>query len=140
MKDTNILIIKIGAIGDVVMALPMIEACQGRVTCICGKIVRPLIKAHEVIEVEEKKLLKGNIWELIKIWTKLGFRKFDLIIIAHRDWRYRLIPLFVRGEKRIFKPIPGEYHALTYLNMLEGNKQINAKAQRRKGAKKNYYF
>ncbi len=117
MKNT--LIIKIGAIGDVVMALPMIKACGGRVTCVCGKIVRPLIKADEVIEVDEKKLLKGNIWELFKIWRKLGFRKFDLIIIAHKDWRYRLIPLFIRGEKRVFKPKPGQYHAQAYLAMLD---------------------
>ena len=144
----RILIVKIGAIGDVVMSLPMLSFLKERypnckITVVCGQIVAPLFAqtnlVDEVIIVAEKRLLAGNLlmksFSLIGVWIRLSLRKFDLVLTAHPDWRYRLLSLFVRAkEKRSwdrFKspimPIPGRYHAAEYLRLASGLEQPTVK-------------
>ncbi len=137
----RILIVKIGAIGDAVMSLSMLPFLKERhpnckITVVCGRIVAPLFKqtnlVDELISVDEKWLLVGNLLKktvsLFGVWSRLFLRKFDLVLTAHPDYRYRLISLFViANEKRSwdrFKspimPIPGRYHAAEYLRLASG--------------------
>ena len=143
MKKQKILIIKLSAIGDVVMTLPMIEAAKKKygedveITWVCGKIASPIIKTFfedvKVIEVDEKKLLKGSllekISEVIKIWLKIAFKKFVLVATAHSDIRYRLLTLPViaktkrhwgitNGRKH---PVSGRYHGIEAVWLITGN-------------------
>ncbi len=136
----KILIVKIGAIGDLVMSLPILTAIhkkypQSKITWLCGSQAAPLLRAaqqiNSILEVDEKKLLAGSFWlklkHLFKTWKQIGFfKRFDLILTLHPDPRYRLLSFFCRcadrrhwGENRSrFIPIPGRYHAHEYLHLL----------------------
>lgn len=141
----KVLVIKIGAIGDVIRSLTLLEHLKGSdITWVCGKIPSPFVKStglvSEIIEVDEKKLFQGSFFqkffELFRVWKKIGFFKsFDKVIIAHSDWRYNLFSLFVNAkEKRKFKrtlgkanPISGRYFANEYARLvLDQNDFISA--------------
>lgn len=116
----KVLIIKIGAIGDVIMALPMARAVRKQahsvhVTWVCGKRVAPLIRAsglaERVIPINEDRLAL----EIPKVWWQLGFERFDRVLCAHRDWRYQLFT-HLRGTR--WDPRPGIYHGVEYLRMI----------------------
>jgi heptosyltransferase II len=135
----KVLIVKIGAIGDVIMALPMLDALfendpQSEVTWLCGKAVEPLLKKFERIKelvvVDEEKLLKGSLFqrlgELTKIWLKLLGRRFELVVTGNPDWRYRLLSAtviaktrrsFDRKGKRPW-PIPGRFFSAEYVRLV----------------------
>lgn len=75
------LIVKIAAVGDMVMALPMVSARRerspaGHIAWLCETTVAPLL--HCVEGIDE--------WV-----TKLGGHRFDRILIAHSDPRYRFL-------------------------------------------------
>ena len=80
---TKILIVKIGAIGDAVMSLSMINEIDKKypgseITWLCGNIISPLISSipriNNVVPLNEKKLLTGTKFEqakvLFKVWIK----------------------------------------------------------------------
>lgn len=129
----KILIIKIGAIGDVVLALPLLDVFKkASITWVVGKEAAPILKSidriDEVIVLDEKKLLEGNFFskllELFILWRILLFKRFDEVITAHRDPRYRLLSKtcfkkshrFFDPKKNKF-PIKGEFHSLEYLKL-----------------------
>ncbi len=126
----KVLIVKIGAIGDVVMALPLLPALkeeEAALTWVCGTVVSPLLKATELVdtlvEVNEQKLFRGNFFqkcvEVVKVWWRLKKEVFDLIIVAHQDTRYRLLTWGVRGKKRTyFSRTPEKYHVTQYLSLI----------------------
>lgn len=114
----NILILKIGGIGDVIMSLPMATAIRKehpyvKITWICGMGTYPIVKlsmlVDEIIVVDEKKLFRGTflqkISQILKTWKKIGFfRKFSFLLIGYQDWRYHLLTLWTRySEKRSFR-------------------------------------
>lgn len=136
----NYLIIKIGAIGDVIMALPMIASIReqhkaARICWVVGKSALCIVErfgVDELIVVDEKELLSGNIlrklWALFKIWKILLFRRFDFVLIGYHNWRYRLIPLvvlskvtrwFEKGARDI--PIPGRHFSDEYVRLATNN-------------------
>ncbi|HSW73039.1 MAG TPA: glycosyltransferase family 9 protein [Chlamydiales bacterium] len=131
----KILILKIGAIGDVVMAssmLPFLKENQDcHITWIVGKTAAPILAAaqmvDELIVVDDQKLFKGSyfqrILEIFKLWKKIGFSRFDLAVSCHVDIRYRLLlmPVFkktFRFFSRKKKYISGRYHASEYIRLL----------------------
>lgn len=134
----NVLIVKIGAIGDTIMALSMISAIQqldktAKITWLCGKTVEPLLSRvngiSEIISIDESKLFKGGFLEkalaMVSIWRKLLGRKFDLTIIGHSDSRYHLLTLTVFSrELRSFTrtprmwPVPGRHHSDEYSRLV----------------------
>jgi heptosyltransferase-2 len=135
----KILIVKIGAIGDVAMALPILtelhkQGADVSITWIAGKIVAPLIEAtglvDEIIIVEESKLLAGSFFTqcraLFSLWKTLLGRSFDQVLTFHADPRYKLLSLFVRSKDRRSwgtkqkrpMPLSGRYHAEETLQLL----------------------
>lgn len=137
----KILIIKLGAIGDVVMSLPMLEAVREKygnagVTWMTGKAPLPILKSaagiSELITVDDTAILTGSLpaklKELFRIWIMLLFRKFDLVVIPYRDKRYKLLALTVRaskcrhfmGPERENTLVPGRYHASEYRKLIDG--------------------
>lgn len=135
----KVLIVKINAIGDVVMALPMATYLRAldpnvHITWICGKTPAPLLEAvgivDEIIKTDEKQLLTGSflkkLWALAKIWKKLAFASFDQIFIAHLDSRYRLLTLFTRAkEQKNLSFVPGRYHSDEYVRLVSGKEAFN---------------
>lgn len=137
----RILIVKIGAIGDVVMALPLLEhfkklSPSNHITWIAGRTVEPILKAtgkvDRIIIVDEPALFKSALWkrlrELIRVQAKIAGKVFDLILIGHVDSRYRFLSFFARSkETRSLErqnqrqcPVPGRYHGNEYLRLATG--------------------
>ncbi len=135
----KVLIVKIGAVGDTAMSLSMLPAIDrlapgSHVTWVCGRIVAPLVRSvnrvDEIIEIDDRKLLKGGwlgaLLVLVPVWAKLLGRRFDLIITGHADFRYRLLSLTAWGtNRRGFgkggdgrRPLPGNYHAEEYARLV----------------------
>lgn len=131
MAENRFLVVKLAAIGDVVMALPFLLSLSrqgGRITWVCGKQVASLLKAtrlvDELIEVDEGRLLAGPLFQkvaaLFQIWWKIGGRFFDRIFTLHADSRYQAVSWCARASERtVFKPVPGRYHAQEYLRVLD---------------------
>ncbi len=138
----KVLIVKIAAVGDVVMALAMLEPFlqkdpDAQITWVCGKTVEPLLrqvgKIHELIVVDEAKLLKGGFipkaLALAGVWAKLLGRRFDLAVTGHSDPRYRLLSLpasaairrgFGKQADGRTGPVSGRYHADEYARLATG--------------------
>jgi heptosyltransferase-2 len=128
---SEVLIVKVGAIGDVVMAIPAAAAAREagddvRVTWLCGTVVEPLLRfagvADELVVVDERALWSASrltrVGVVLSVWRRLAGRRFDLVAIGHPDPRYRLLTLFVRartarswgrGGRRPW-PLWGRYH------------------------------
>lgn len=138
----NILIIKIGAIGDVVMSLSMVTAIHAlypnaKITWVVGKTAAPILSIidgiNEVVIVDDKKLLKGSflskIATLIGIWLKIFNKKFDLVINGHSDARYKYLSLphffspyrsFSNSRKQRKMPVPSRHHTHEYARLVIG--------------------
>ena len=134
------LIIKIAAIGDVIMSIPMIDVVRrqesdAHITWICGKGSAAILRWYPIdrlITIDDQKLLAGSLkeklWEIFKIWKQLKCSSYDLIITAHSDWRYRILSWWCRSkEKRAFSrqgerpwPIPGRHHTDEYIRLVTG--------------------
>ena len=133
----NILIVKIGAIGDVVMCLPLITEIrkkypEAKITWLCGKQVLPLLERVEGIDdfvvTDETRLLKGplplRILEIIRVWKQLLFRQFDLRLYFYKSPLYRVLclPAFFKETRGFGKmnsgpvlPVTGRHHSLEYI-------------------------
>ena len=109
----NLLIVRIGAIGDVVMALAAVEAARAldpdaRATWLCGELGRPLLEhvgtVDEIVAVDERALLTGTVRartrEIGRAWRALAGRRFDLVLTAHAVPRYRVLSATVRAGTR----------------------------------------
>jgi heptosyltransferase II len=138
---SEVLIVKVGAIGDVVMAIPAAVTAREtgddvRVTWLCGTTVEPLLRftgvADELVVVDERALWAGSrlarIRAVLSVWRRLAGRRFDLVAIGHPDPRYRLLTLFVRARTtrswtrrgRRPWPLPGRYHGDENVRLVTG--------------------
>ena len=145
----KILVVKLGAIGDVVMSLAMINEIdikypEARITWIAGKTVEPLISSipriDEVIIINDSDLFTGKpvkkFIALFKIWIKLFGKRYDLIITAYKDNRYKLLTLTALGKvKKDFVGkvrrttlTHGRYHALEYMRLINDTDDWQMKA------------
>jgi heptosyltransferase II len=136
------LIIKIAPIGDTIMALPMVAALRCRhptadITWICSETTADLVRLAceiEVIPVDEPKLFHGSVAEkaseVIKVWSKLRRRHFDLVAVGHTKQFLKVLTLTASvGQWRSFHPIrskkrvwavPGRYHGDEYVRLITG--------------------
>lgn len=122
----RILIVKLGAIGDVVVATTLLPAIKtdnpdNEITWVCGKTVAPLLKLFSDIDrllvVDDQALLSGSpvaqLLQIAKAWKQLLFEEFDYVITPYRDARYKLLTLPVK--KKVFRSFmyPGERDSIT---------------------------
>lgn len=140
-KTKRILIIKLGAIGDVVMALPLLQRIKekdpnAKIDWLVGKGAYPLLKNIVGIDrlyvIEEEALLRGSLFakmqELFKAWRLFAFKAYDEIYLLHMDPRYKLLSMWTKGEKKALSKtqgrpsfIPGRYHGSEYVRLIEGS-------------------
>lgn len=135
------LIVKLAALGDVVMASTLVGAIRARdaeahITWLCGAGVAELVQLFEgvddVVVVDEVALLRGGLAArsraLVALWGRLAGRRFDVTLLAHADARYRVMLALVRhGRMRSLEPrrsgrmlpIPGRWFGDEYARMLE---------------------
>lgn len=134
----RVLILKLAALGDVVMALPMITAAKSRaadvhITWVCGRAVAPLLTRFAAIDrlvvVDERALFRGRGVEkmvaILATWRQLGFAHYDLAVVGNADRRYRLLLKFVRANVfRTFRrdgrpqPLAGRHHSDEYVRLI----------------------
>jgi len=136
----RILILKLAAIGDVIMALPMVTAAKAmaadvHITWICGETVAPLLKRvpaiNRLIVVDERTLFRGGAAAraaaVFAVWRQLGLSHFDLVAMGNADRRYSLLLKSTRGDVfRSFRregrphPLPGRQHSDEYVRLITG--------------------
>jgi len=106
----KILLVKLGALGDLSYALPAAKALKNTIsdchlTWLVGKTYHSFLKGHsyidELIVIDDKKLYAKNIFvrllELCKLIYQLGGR-FDCVLILHRDKVYhRIFQFFTKN-------------------------------------------
>ena len=144
------LIVKIAAIGDVIMAIPMVQRIRevdpdADITWLCGKSVYPILKAFpidHIICIDEKKLLAGNkfqkIQAVLNAWRQIAFRHYDVIALGHASRRYRLLTFLTKADTfHAFShimgeiwPVPGRHHTDEYVRLVRPDiKEITPSAQ-----------
>ena len=139
----GLLLVKFGAIGDVVMAIPAAAARHAagfRVDWVCSEVVAPLLRLYPwigVIPVNEPRLLRGSMREriecVLRLWGALRRRSrqtggYDLIATLYYDRRYRWLAFAVRSKRRLslsrtdrrFMLLPGRHHTDEYDRILSG--------------------
>ena len=134
------LIVKLGAIGDVVMALPAVgvfrERTGGEIHWMCGRTVVPLLRqfpfVDRLIEVNDQALFGpsqvAGLSEMLRVWRILAGQRYQTCAILYYDWRYRLLTLTARKEQlitlsrsdRARRLLPGRYHGDEYARILLG--------------------
>lgn len=101
----QILIVKLGALGDVINTLPLavqLKAHLGaRITWLVEPLSFPLVAEHPAVDraiLFEKKQWRQSLRSVI---TALRAQEFDLILDLQRIWKSGLFCLAARGRRRI---------------------------------------
>lgn len=134
----RLLLVKLGAIGDVVMAVPAAHAMHvagHEIDWICGRAVAPLLGLYpwiNVIEIDDRALLRGSAAErvclLVRTWRMLAGRTYDLSVTLYYDRRYRWLTLPVRAKRKLMLSwtdrrtmlLPGRHHTDEFARVLSG--------------------
>jgi lipopolysaccharide heptosyltransferase II len=108
----KILVIKIAAIGDFLMATPALRALKlhgsvSSVTLLAGSSIAAAVQGNphldKIYYLDDTRIFKGSFWaklsEVLKISWRLRREQFDLGFNFHRDWRFNII-LFLSGCKK----------------------------------------
>lgn len=92
MTKKNILIIKLSAIGDVLMATPSFQAIRkkypdARIHLLIGEWSKSVVEKNpnlnEIISVDENIFWQRKLFALFKIFLKLRLRKYNIVYIMH---------------------------------------------------------
>jgi heptosyltransferase-2 len=111
LGNKKALVVRLGAIGDVIMTIPAAYQLhqQGfEIEWICGKVVQPLLECYpwiRLIPVDEGAILKGTPWQrarsIASVWRRLSFRSYELCATLYYDRRYLALTLPIRTRRRI---------------------------------------
>lgn len=132
----RVLIIKFGAIGDVVMAVPAAYALHlggAEIDWVCGPAVVSLLQCYpwiRTIPVDDQAMFSGTITEkliaLAALWRAIGWKKYDLCATLYYDARYRVVMLPVHARRKIMLSrknrmwmlLAGRHHTDEYARIL----------------------
>ena len=126
------LILKFGAIGDVVMAVPaahLLYKDGHEIDWVCGRAVAPVLRLYpwiNVIEVDDRKLLSASPAAIFALWKRLAGRSYDICATLYYDSRYKLLTLPVRAKRKVMlshddratRLLPGRHHTDEYARIL----------------------
>lgn len=134
----RVLIVKLAALGDVVMASTLVPAVRARhpaaeITWVVGEGSAPLVKLFEgvdrVITVNENALFKqgkfSSVRTIARAWQEIG-RGYDMALIGHTDARYRTLG-WMDGAKVTYSfadaraPRRNRWHGAEYLRLLDAD-------------------
>jgi len=138
----RILIIRLAAIGDVVMASTLARRLRdakpgAHITWLCGQTAAPLVECFAdvdtVMTIDERRLLAGGTFdrvrEVLSLRSQLRSRDFDTAYLLHPDPRYRILTSSLRGtaviaqrrdKRRPANPIPGRFLGDEAARLMEG--------------------
>jgi len=136
----RLLIFKLGAIGDCVMAVPAAHAMHQagyEIEWVCGTAVAPALRLYPWInmhEVDDRALLRGGLIErmavMLGLWGWVAKRRYDICATLYYDSRYKLLALPVRAGRKVMLSktdhatmlIPGRHHTDEYARILSGRR------------------
>lgn len=110
MNQKKILIIKLAAIGDVVMATPAFAAIrrhdpEAHITLLVGAWAAPVVEYNpafsEIIIVDENIFWKKRLGPLMKLLFRLRSEHFDTAYIMHWSGFFNLFALLIGARERI---------------------------------------
>lgn len=134
----KVLIIKFGAIGDVVMAIPAaheLHRAGFAVEWVCGIQVLPLLALYPWIQpivVDDRALFAGGAREKLRtlggVWRRIAGRRYEICATLYYDDRYRVVSLPVRARRKVMLSrthrlrslLPGRHHTDEYLRVMLG--------------------
>jgi len=106
----RLLLVKLGAIGDVVMTLPAAYAMHRAgytVDWLCGAAVAPVLGLYpwvHPVPCDDRTLLRGSVPQriaaMLALWRQLPRVRYDLCATLYQDARYALLTLPVRARRR----------------------------------------
>jgi heptosyltransferase-2 len=132
----SLLIFKLGAIGDVIMAIPAARLMHEegyQVDWICGTTVAPLLRLFpwiNIIAVDEAALLRGTLFsrssQVLRLWRRIALRRYDLCVTLYYDARLRLLTLpsasvvrvCLSFQNRTRQLLPGRHHTDEFARIL----------------------
>lgn len=137
----RLLLIKFGAIGDVVMAIPAAAAMAAQgcaIDWVASEQVAPVLKLYpwiNVLAVDEPHLLRGGLRRraagVVRLWRTLRERvrrngPYDVVATLYYDRRYDLLALPIRARRKLrlsrterrLSLLPGRHHTDEYARIL----------------------
>lgn len=141
-RREKILIIRLAAIGDVVMASSLARRLRdakpdAHITWLCGQTAASLVECFadvdDVIPIDDRRLLTGGTFdrvrEVLSVRYQLRVRDFDTAYLLHPDPRYRILTSSLRrtsviaqrrDKRRPANPIPGRYLGDEAARLMDG--------------------
>lgn len=139
----RLLLVKFGAIGDVIMAIPAaarMHALGYQVDWIASEQVAPILQLYpwiQVLPVNESMLLRGTIAartaSMVRLWRRLWARvrehgAYDTIATLYYDRRYAALTLPLQARRKLllsrtdrrFMLLSGRHHTDEYERILTG--------------------
>lgn len=108
----KVVVIKIAAIGDILMATPALRALKQEgqaevLGLLAGRSMRAVVEANPHLDrihyIDDRRLFRGSFAaraaEVLKAAWRLRRERYDVGLNFHRDWRYNLI-LWLGGCRR----------------------------------------
>lgn len=141
------LIVKLGAIGDVVMTIPGARALYDagyEIDWVCGEVIAPVLRLYpwiQVIAVNERRLLRqgkfASMRTIAGVWRQLAGKRYDVCATLYYDRRYRLLTMPIRARRKVFlsfndratRLLEGRHHTDEYLRILTGRPDGEAPQQ-----------
>jgi heptosyltransferase-2 len=135
-SSRRLLLVKFGAIGDVVMAIPAAYAMHQSgytVDWVCSAAVAPILQLYPWIHpilCDDRKLLRGSaperITTILGLWWRLARVRYDLCATLYQDARYKVLTLPVRARRKFLLSrkdrathlLPGRHHTDEYARVL----------------------
>jgi lipopolysaccharide heptosyltransferase II len=106
----NILIIRSGAVGDLIMATPLIKNIRedfpsSKISFLVGKWSKNVLNNNpnidEIIEFEDEIIAKKKIFNVLALVSRLRRKKFDSCFILDKSWMWNLFAFLCGIKKRI---------------------------------------
>lgn len=126
MRLNKILIIKLGAIGDLLMTTPAIRALKKayptmHISLLAGKSSKMAVSSNphidELIECDDYIIYKARFLQKVRYALSLLYllrkKKFDVVFVVHRDWRFNLFAFLCGIPERVGFDRNGEGRFLT---------------------------
>jgi heptosyltransferase-2 len=132
------LIVKLGAIGDVIMAAPAVALLHEQgysIDWVCGPSIAELLRSYSwinVIVADDRAILHGALPERIRgltgLWKQIARTRYDLSATLYYDTRWRILTLPVRANRsltlsntdRARRILPTRHHSNEFARILLG--------------------
>ncbi len=138
-RAKSAVIVKIGAIGDAVMALPLARELKSqgfnRITWVAGADIAPILafvpEITDVILINERALFGISkfvaIKEVLKTWWRLRHLRSQTIFLLHADRRYRLlVPPWLSASIQVVRIGSRRHHTFDYARLAHPKLEDNA--------------